>query len=452
MDNASLHLLLAVWLLAAAAVMTGQLRRRIPGTGLVLAYVLNMWMIHWVAPALYLLPSYQNFDPQVVIAGLEQSTYGIVSFGCGLALAPLFLASGLIPRPTRRHELATNLPQAYVRLGIIAFVLSSTALGGLPTARAIITSGQRLIGVGLALCCWQAWQNRDFLRLRLYLFATLALPFATVVTLGYLGYGTVAALSVLIFLFGFVWRRPAVIVAFLLLAYFGLSVYVTYMRDRGQIRQAVWGGQPLQARVSQVTSTFADFELFDVSRREHLDVVDERLNQSFLTGLAVNRLSVGGVDYAGGATLRDAALALIPRALWPEKPIEAGSGDLVSEFTGLQFAADTSVGIGPVMEFYVNFGTLGVIIGFMMLGVLVTTLDIAASERLALNDLPGFALWYLPGLSLLQVGGSLVEVTATGAASLVVAVLANKYLDRPQRSRTWKHRAPHSKTVFPSST
>ena len=87
------------------------------------------------------------------------------------------------------------------------------------------------------------------------------------------------------------------------------------------------------------------------------------------------------------------------------------------------------------MEFYVNFGTLGVIVGFLVMGVLVTAMDAAAAERLAMNNLHGFALWFLPGISLLQVGGSLVEATVSAVASVVVAFLANKYLDRLQRKR-----------------
>jgi hypothetical protein len=138
-----------------------------------------------------------------------------------------------------------------------------------------------------------------------------------------------------------------------------------------------------------------------------------------------------------GRTLSDAFLALVPRLLWPDKPITAGSGHLVTELTGIQYAGGTSVGIGQVLEFYGNFGTTGVVIGFMIIGLIVTTLDILATERLANGDLHGFVLCYLPGLAFLQVGGQLVEVTASAGASVVVALLANRYLDRLQK------RQPH---------
>src|SRR5438445_369176 len=87
------------------------------------------------------------------------------------------------------------------------------------------------------------------------------------------------------------------------------------------------------------------------------------------------------------------------------------------------------------MEFYINFGTLGVVLGFFIIGALVTILDRAASDRLRVNNLHGFVLWFLPGISLLQVGGSMVEITGGAAACLVVAMLANRYLDRLQRKQ-----------------
>ena len=81
----------------------------------------------------------------------------------------------------------------------------------------------------------------------------------------------------------------------------------------------------------------------------------------------------GWAAFAYGATVPP--WALIPRAVWPDKPDVAGSGDIVSEFTGIRFAEGTSVGVGQVMEFYVNFGIPGVLIGFFGLGYLLMWLD-----------------------------------------------------------------------------
>ena len=119
----------------------------------------------------------------------------------------------------------------------------------------------------------------------------------------------------------------------------------------------------------------------------------------------------------------EAVIALIPRVFWTDKPVLAGSGDLVANYTGYHFAEGTSVGIGNVMEFYINFGKWGVIVGFLILGVIIALIDRGAGMSLADNDWLTFACWYLPGMAFLQVGGSFVEVTASAVSALAVAVL-----------------------------
>ena len=124
----------------------------------------------------------------------------------------------------------------------------------------------------------------------------------------------------LIFISGFVKPRALVLVTAILVGYLGISVFVTYMRDRGEIREAVWGGQSMQIRVSQLQKTITDFEWFDVSNAEHLRHVDGRLNQSFLAGLAV--IPVGSGDRARRHPVGGAG-RLGSRALWPDKPLAA---------------------------------------------------------------------------------------------------------------------------------
>jgi hypothetical protein len=254
------------------------------------------------------------------------------------------------------------------------------------------------------------------------------LPFTTLITAGMLGYGAIAVLTILIFVSSFLRSPVRVILAGALIVYLGLSVFVSYMRDRTDIRATVWGEQSFEDRFDKISKTVTTFEWFDPGNFEHLQRIDGRLNQNFLVGAAVYQLGQTQ-NFARGDTLWDALMALIPRAIWPEKPITAGSGNLVSRYTGIDFAEGTSIGVGQVMEFYLNFGTPGVIVGFIIMGVLVTAFDWQAAERLARNDLHGFVLWFLPGIALLQVGGQLVEITASAAASLIVALLVNRVLD-----------------------
>jgi hypothetical protein len=219
--------------------------------------------------------------------------------------------------------------------------------------------------------------------------------------------------------------RVKVIVLGAAVAYLGLSIYVTYMRDRADIREVVWSGSSLSDRMSRVMATLSDTEWFDPRNVDHLRRIDERLNQNFLIGASVKNIEDGGADFARGATVIDAALGVVPRALWPNKPVSAGSGDLVSIHTGIRFDRNTSVGIGQVMESYINFGTVGVVIGFLLMGALMAVTDRSAFLALRAGNIEAFTVWYLPGLSVLQLGGSFVEVTSTAAAGFVVALVLN---------------------------
>jgi hypothetical protein len=107
----------------------------------------------------------------------------------------------------------------------------------------------------------------------------------------------------------------------------------------------------------------------------------------------------------------------------------------VTEYTGIPFAEGTAVGIGHVMEAYISFGVPSVLFGFVLLGTLIGAIDNAAGKRLRSGDLRGFVMWLLPGLSFLQVGGSMVELTSSVAAALLAGVLVNRLLKRDEPGR-----------------
>src|SRR5262245_14882978 len=111
-DNSELILYLTVWMIAAGAVFLRRLRRNSVGAGLSLAYLLNLWLLHWVASTLYALPGYSFYDPGDVIAGLEQSTYAVVAF----SVSYLIFSYALTRAPKNRGPLAIRDLIAATRL------------------------------------------------------------------------------------------------------------------------------------------------------------------------------------------------------------------------------------------------------------------------------------------------------------------------------------------------
>jgi hypothetical protein len=73
--------------------------------------------------------------------------------------------------------------------------------------------------------------------------------------------------------------------------------------------------------------------------------------------------------FALGSTLFEVFIAIIPRALWPDKPFELGGSAFVTKYTGIAFGENTSVAMGYLFELYINFGTWGVFLGMFLLGI-----------------------------------------------------------------------------------
>ena len=179
----------------------------------------------------------------------------------------------------------------------------------------------------------------------------------------------------------------------------------------------------MEMRVDAVSGIFKDFNVFDPYDLADINSTDARLNQNYFTGLASLRIQAGESELLRGQTVRDALLALVPRALWPDKPVAAGSGDLVVDATGLLLNESTSWGVGNVMEAYINFGVIGILIFFGLFGYGLTWLDSTAFTAERAGNIQLLLGAFLPAIALIQPNGSFVELTA-GAAS---AWLAGKF-------------------------
>jgi hypothetical protein len=424
---------LVVWVLVIGAVQLIRWRRGGVGGGLVMAYVVNLWLIHWPAAAVYVLPWYAPTDGDIVAAGFLEATYAIVAFGIGSALLAGPLVRMWTQHPSDDRPALPRVARVYLLVGFGCYLVPLSVAGLVPSAAALVSAGRNLLIVGLALLCWDCMRLRRERRMAALAATAVCFPLVSLLGEGFLMSGTAAVVALFAFIGTFYRPRWKVVLVGVGLAYLGLSLYVTYLRDRVSIRETVWGGQGMYSRVERVSATLGQFEWFDPTNGAHLARIDDRLNQNRLLGSAVLYLDLGLEEYAQGNTLLQALVATVPRAVWPSKPFVAGSGGLVSQYTGMLFAAGTSVGIGNVMEFYVNFGTAGVVLGSLLLGITVGVIDGMAGRRLAQQRWPEFAAWFLPGLAALQVGGSLVEVTSSLSAAALAIYLVNRFVIRRSR-------------------
>jgi len=426
--------LLAAWPLIGAWLLHDAWRDRRPGVGLLLAYFLSMSILHWFGGLIYALPWYDGVDPELILIGFLQGTLGLAAFALGaLGLGPRLVKAVPAAFPDTRFVAHRLTPVIYCLLGIFFYVVMAPVLSGVPSIRTFVWSGWSLLVAGICLGSWQAWQTRNRLAMLGWAVASLAPGVWMLARDGFLSYGIAVLTVVTMFVARYYRPRWLLLATGLIGAYVGLSLFVTYLRDRDEMRALLWfqeGGE--FSSVSFFSDMFGRFEWFDATNEEHLGRINVRLNQNMLVGAAVTYIEGGGEDYARGETFRYALEALVPRLLWPEKTVTAGSMGLVSRFTGLTFGEDTSVGMGQVLEFYVNFGTPSVLVGFLLLGMVIRFVDQAAGNRLVRGDWRGFVVWFVPALALLQAGGALVEVSGGAAAGLVFTLVLHLLMPRLQ--------------------
>ena len=238
---------------------------------------------------------------------------------------------------------------------------------------------------------------------------------------GFLSYGSAAIIVVCSVLTVSTQRLRRVMVGVTIFTFISLSIFVNYFQHRDDIRNQVWGGVPLEARIDSVVNMFEGFQWFDSTNRTHLVALDLRLNQNYFVGLAARRIQLGETRYLLGESVWEGLQSLVPRLFWPDKPVFAGSPKIVAEMTGIRLNPRTSFGVGNVMEFQINFGTPGVVVGFLILGWLIGTLDLRAARAERRGELGKVILFFLPCVALIQPNGSLVELFSGSAAALVGA-------------------------------
>jgi hypothetical protein len=416
---------LVLWLAAPVLLLMLYTRRGTPGGFLVYTYLLGVITSHWFGALAHASPWSTFADSTDTIIGFRYSSYALIALVAGTMLIERF-RSVRWPRFEIAHQRSELVDlqrialKLFLPIGIGSWIATFTPLASLPSADAVLSVGKQCLLLGVCFLCWSTWHLGQKRRFTMFLLLSGMLPIVTVISSGFIGYGIVMVTTVLAFVAAFYRPRWRLLVGLVLILYGGVSLWVTYAARRNDIRASVWGGESAVSTLNKLITTLSEFEPFDLTNPVHLESVDSRLNQNMLVGAAV-RTTPALVPFRNGETVYAAVAAVIPRAIWPDKPAVGGSGTYVSEHTLIGFAEGTSVGMGQVFELYINFGTTGVVVGFILLGALLRYLDVRLAEALMRNDWQTVMYVFLIGSGLLLTGGSLTEVAVCASAGWVSA-------------------------------
>jgi hypothetical protein len=394
------------------------LRRDRLSLGLPIAYLYSLLLIHVPGACANIAGRDFLLHSDVIELGMRFTALGSICFVAGVWWARYRSSFVIVPirgEADRDHFCWVCL------FGGWSLIYGLSPLFRIPSIGAAVEKGGAIWMLGVMLGLRAACQRRDLKRIAIWLGALMVYPVLMLLLGGFLSYGSAAIIIVCAALSISTRSYWRVAVGITLFVFLSLSIFVNYYGHRNNIREQVWGGASLEARIDSVTETVRGFEWFDPNDRKQLMSLDERLNQNYFVGLAARRIQLGQADYLVGDSVWQGLLSLVPRVLWPDKPVFGGSPEIVSKMTGLHLSPTTSFGVGNVMEFQINFGIPGVVIGFFVLGWLIRTLDVKAAIAERRGDLGRLILFFLPCVALIQPNGSIVEITGGPAAALVAA-------------------------------
>jgi hypothetical protein len=391
------------------------LRREKLSLGLPVAYLFALLLIHLPGAWLYALGRGREY-PSVIELGIRLTAIGAVSFVVGVWLVRL----GRRPQPAKRVPYNHKF-WVFCLVGGWTLVYGVSILLSLPTVGAVVEKGGAVWMLGVMLGLAHALRRGDLRAAALWGSAMFVYPILMLMLGGFMSYGSTAVIIVCSLLAVSTRKVWKVIFSIVLASYLALTVFANYFAIRDTLRLAVWGGAPISQRIDIATDAMANATLLDVDNRNHAKALDERLNQNYFVGLAAERLANKQVDFLYGRSVWEGVLALVPRALWPNKPVYAGSGTMVTDMTGLRLNIDTSWGVGNVMEFYINFRMVGLIGGFLLLGGLIGWCDLKAASALRSGKLGDSIIYFLPAVAMIQPNGSVIEITGGAGAALAAA-------------------------------
>lgn len=412
------------------------------GAGLIQLYLITFFVEHWISGIIYTFPWYQPiYDPEIVRLGFYQSFLGLIGFSIGvLWFAPILGKISeqkpiLLSKKNNEDYLSNSqiIIIVYITIGLTCYFFLAAATKTIPTLSSIVTQLVYLTHVGfMALYSFAEKKRKRSIQL-LLIISIFLFPIVTVVQDGQAWFGVWTFILAIVFILrtSGVKRRYLLVIA--PASIIGFSFFVSYFGVRQTIRSVVWdrANTTITERVNTIGTLFDNFELLDTSNPTQLLYFDLRFNQNALTGAAIQRIDSAVVQYAYGTTIADTFLALIPRAVWPDKPIFAGGSATISHYAGISYSEGTSVPAGNVMELYINFGSIGVVLGFILLGLTISILDRIAAQKLQAENWLQFGLWLVPAFSFMSptnlfvliIGSAIISVVAVGLINAIIRVV-----------------------------
>lgn len=428
---------LLIWVLIATFIAVLLIYKKLDqkdmNSGLVLLLIANLYLIHYFGALIHTFPWYTEGDISLTLKGFRLTTIGLICFTVGclvfspriLGLLPLHKLKGYGTKPNINLKELTDIGLIYFAIGAGCAVIVISRLVLIPSVSGLFTQGILLAVVGACFMCLRSIIRKNIYELIFWICVAIIFPLITIVFSGHIGFGLIWLMIVIFFVIKYINPKRKLFLIGIIGAYFALSFFQTYMRDRDDLRDMIKMKAETSQVIEHVQNSIIEPEFFSPFNPEHLEVIYLRLNQNYLVGEGVEYMSFRN-NFVMGQTFVDLFLALVPRIIWPAKPITAGDDDYVFKFTGTFLPDDTSIGLGYVLEFYGNFSVWGVAVGFFILGIFLAVIDYISAFHLRMGNWREFAIWFLPATAFTNPELVLAPIVSTSILTLIVAYGASK--------------------------
>jgi hypothetical protein len=147
-----------------------------------------------------------------------------------------------------------------------------------------------------------------------------------------------------------------------------------------EFRELTWGGvaadvSPIEKAALYIRTTKNVLTGESISYSDAVGITVSRLSY-LMTFAEVIELTPATVPYWRGVTYYPLLFKLIPRFFYPDKPLDE-TGQYFGHLYGFLNPSDatTSYNLSQLVEFYANFGVIGILLGMFLLGLLYRTLQ-----------------------------------------------------------------------------
>lgn len=346
-----------------------------------------------------------DFTEMMVLKGTIVSLIGLIGFSIGTGA---FKRKKRIGRFRTAHVSTAPLPSRRYRkratfvlsmLGVLSFLGSYSRLS-FPMSDVLFETGRYLTVPALGLGAYLALrEGRSYAG---WIGAAALVPAFYLFVWGFTSLGFMFMMSLVGFWMSQMRKPDGAIgklrtaVTTLVVIWVLLTLFVVWFSVRDQIRLVVWSQQEGSA-LGILLASLRDTKMFSPWNFDSLDYLNIRLNLPLFIGKMMETHEQMPDLKAWGSTLFILPLVIVPRFLWPAKPVRGGT-EFMSAHTGIEFSDNVTFGTGPVFEFFVNFGYVGVFCGMLLLGMTVRYLDRRASETLSTGRYVDFAMFMTMGL------------------------------------------------------